>query len=186
MNHTLVQQCQKFNREAQRSFYDEVYSKLMSLCLRYSKNKEQAADMFNECFLKICQSFTEIKKGADTEKWLHRKMVEYAVKYLRGRRQEYFITSTVRLSGEDVMPEFDLFHQQLEPDENSLTSDEYLLALQQLPPSFRAAYNMSVIDGLSDDEISKNLEVSTETCKYNLIKAKEIFYKNLTHIQNPC
>jgi RNA polymerase sigma factor (sigma-70 family) len=186
MDQVLVQQCQRFNREAQRAFYDYAYGKTMALCLRYSKNQEQANEMFAQGFLKLCLAIGELKKSQDIDAWMHRKMVDHAVGFLRERRQEYFITSTVRLNGEDVMPEFDLFHQQLEPDESTLTTEEYLKALQALPPSFRAAYNMQVIDGFSEEEVSKSLELSTETCKYNLSKAKEIFYKNLTHIQNPC
>jgi RNA polymerase sigma-70 factor (ECF subfamily) len=186
MDQSVVQQCQRFNRDAQRSFYEYAYAKSMALCLRYSKNQDQANEMFSQGFLKLCLSIGELKKSQDVDVWIHKKMVEHAVVFLRERRQEYFITSTIRLNGEDVMPEFDLFHQQLEPDESSLTTDEYLSALQALPPSFRAAYNMHVIDGFTDEEISKSLELSPESCKYNLAKAKEIFYKNLTHIQNPC
>ncbi len=186
MDQSIVQQCQRFNREAQRELYDYAFAKTMTLCLRYSKSQEQANEMFSQGFIKLCLSIGELKKAQDVDIWIQRKMVEHAVSFLRARRQEYFITSTIRLNGEDVMPEFDLFHQQLEPDESTLTTSEYLKALQTLPPSFRAVYNMHVIDGFTEEEISKSLELSQDSCKYNLAKAKEIFYKNLTHIQNPC
>jgi RNA polymerase sigma factor (sigma-70 family) len=183
LDFTLLQAFQKNDRSAQRSLFEHYYQKLMGIALRYAKNEQQAKDMLIKGFSKICAEAPELKKDQDFETWITKKMVEYAVNYLRERRQEYFITSTIRIS-EEPKNEFDLFHQQLEPDENTLKAQDYIKALQMLPPSFRAVYNMSVIEGYSDEEVSKNLEISVDTCRYNLSKAKSAYYKNLQQVQS--
>lgn len=181
---TLIQSCQRNERGGQRQLFEQNYGRLMAICLRYAKNKEQAKDMLSKGFTELCNAIGEFKKEDDFEMWMKKKMVESAVNYLRDRRQEYYVTTTVRIAGNERPAEFDLFHQQLEPDQRSLTAPQYIEALQLLPPSFRAVYNLCVVENYSTDEVSRLLEISRETCNYNLQKAKMAFYKNLQHIQS--
>ena len=195
---TLILSLQRNERSAQRQVFELFHGRLMNLCIRYAKNKEQAADMCSRGFAQICLDISEYRKeqparqsedgekkaGGDFDEWMIKKMVAFAVKYLRERRQEYFITSTVRIASEEQKNDFDLFNQQMEPDQSTLTAENYIKALQLLPPSFRAVYNMSVIEKFSDAEVAQNLEISEDTCRYNLSKAKAAYYKNLQLIQS--
>lgn len=180
---SLIQSCQRNDRNAQRQLFELHYNRLMNLFVRYAKSDEQAKDMLCKGFSLICQDIPEFRKEQNFEEWMMKKMVHFAVSYLRERRQEYFITSTVRIA-EEQKSDNDLFSQVQDPDEASLTPEQYVRALQMLPPSFRAVYNMSVIEGYTDDEVSKNLEISVDTCRYNLSKAKSAYYKNLQQIQS--
>lgn len=179
----IIQGCQRHERNAQRQLFEEFNNLLMGIAMRYSKNKVQAKEIFALGFTAICEEIIEIKKDHDLEAWLRKKMIQHAVKYLRSRRQEYFITSTVHLLEEDKKAEFDLFHQHMDPDPNSITPVQYLEALQLLPPSFRAIFNLTVIDQFSSEDVSQMLEISPETCRYNLSKAKETLFKNIQHLQ---
>jgi RNA polymerase sigma factor (sigma-70 family) len=183
-DYTLIQNCQKNERGAQRQLFELNYGRMMALCMRYARNKEQAKDMLSKGFIKLCADITEYRKEQEFDSWMLRKMSEYAVRYLRDRRQEYYVTTTVRISGEEAPAEFDLFHQQLEPDQNVLTTEQYVQALQLLPPSFRAVYNLCVIEAYTVEDTAKLLEISADTCRYNLGKAKTAFYKNLQHLQS--
>jgi RNA polymerase sigma factor (sigma-70 family) len=184
MDITLIQNCQKNDRGAQRQLFEMNYGRLMGLCMRYAKNKEQAKDMLSKGFTRLCSEMGQYKKDEPFDCWMMKRMAESAIRYLRELRQEYYVTTTVRISGEESPAEFDLFHQQLEPDQRTLTATHYIQALQMLPPSFRAVYNLSVIDSYNVEEIARLLEISTDTCRYNLAKAKTAFYKNLQHIQS--
>ena len=184
---TLIQGLQRNERTAQRQVFELFHSSFLNLCFRYAKNSEQAKDMLSRGFAQICLEVGEFDartKNANFDEWILKKMVAFAVKYLRERRQEYFITSTVRMTQEEQKGEIDLFHQQNEPDQDYLKPADYIKALQMLPPSFRAVYNMSVVEGFSDAEVAQNLEINEDTCRYNLSKAKAAYYKNLQQIQN--
>ena len=181
---TIIIRLQKNNRGAQRQLFELFNTQLMNLCIRYAKNLDQAKDMCSSGFAKTCLDVSEYKKEQDFSEWFTKKMVCFAVKYLRQYRQEYFITSTVRISSDEQKNEFDLFHQQFELDQSMLTAENYIEALQTVPPSFRAVYNMSVIEKFSDAEVAQNLEISEDTCRYNLAKAKAAYYKNLQFIQS--
>ena len=179
----LIQGCQRFDRAAQRKLFEEFYSTMMGIASRYAKNKAQAKEMLPLCFSGICAEIIEIKKDHNLDNWVRRKMIQKCVGYLRARRQEYFITSTVHLIEEEKKVGYDLFHQNLDPDPANITPTQYLEAIQLLPPSFRAVYNLFVIDQFTMDEISELLEISGETCRYNLTKAKEVLFKNIQHLQ---
>ena len=180
----LIQGCQRFDRTAQRQMFEEFYNLLFGIALRYSKNKEQAQEMFAKGFSTICSDIIEIKKDHNLESWLRKKMIGNCVLFLRSKRQEYFITSTVHLVGEEKRNEFDLFHQQVDPNPSNISAAQYLEAIQLLPPSFRAVYNLLVVDQYNLENVVDLLEISGETCKYNLNKAKETLFKNIQHLQN--
>ncbi|MFN6040038.1 MAG: RNA polymerase sigma factor [Bacteroidota bacterium] len=179
----IIQGCQRLDRNSQRQMFEQFYSLLMGVSLRYSKNSAQAKELLSKGFAELCGSINEIKKDHDLEAWLKRKMICFSVNFLRSKRQEYFITSTVHLVDQEKKASFDLFHQQYDPDYNSLSPSQYLEAIQLLPPSFRSVYNLMVVDQFTVQEVSELLEISEETCKYNLGKAKEVLFKNIQHLQ---
>lgn len=49
---------------------------------------------------------------------------------------------------------------------------EILNAVQQLSPSYRAVFNLYVIEGYSHKEISQLLDVNESTSRSNLVKAR--------------
>ena len=49
----LITACIRKERWAQKLLYEEYYSKLMGVCLRYSNNEHDALDILHEGFIKI-------------------------------------------------------------------------------------------------------------------------------------
>lgn len=169
--------CQRNDRKAQRYLYETYYGKMMGLCLRYAKNASQAADMMNKGFLKVYTSISSFKNQAPFESWIKDLFVSHAVQYLKSMRHEYYVATTTRAEEKRVDP--DLFHQAEDEDPNSISNDGYVKALQQLPPSFRSVYNMNVIDGYSLKQVAEALEISEETSKLNLEKARYNLFRNI-------
>ena len=162
--------CQRNDRKAQRELYSNYYGKLMGLSLRYSKNDTEAADMLNKGFVKIYNQIGTYKNQTLFSDWIKNVFVSHAVHYLKNNRQEYYITTTTKADNGKNNP--DLFHQAEEGDPNEISNEGYVKALQQLPPSFRSIFNMYVLDGYSHLQISETLEISEETSKLNLEKAR--------------
>ena len=53
MTKQLLQDCKTGNRKAQYQLFRACFALLMSVCLRYKKNKEDATAVLNQGFLKI-------------------------------------------------------------------------------------------------------------------------------------
>jgi RNA polymerase sigma-70 factor (ECF subfamily) len=57
-----------------------------------------------------------------------------------------------------------------------------LQAVRLLSPGYRQVFNLFVLEGMSHEEISRQLGISVGTSKSNLAKAREKMKKILTHL----
>ena len=57
--------------------------------------------------------------------------------------------------------------------EQKLYYDELVKLVQQLPPSYRAVFNLYAVDGLTHEEIARKLHISVGGSKSNLFKARK-------------
>jgi RNA polymerase sigma-70 factor (ECF subfamily) len=51
--------------------------------------------------------------------------------------------------------------------------------LDQLPPAYRAVFNLAVVDGFSHEEIAEALQISIGASKSNLSRARQFLKKML-------
>ena len=95
-------------------------------------------------------------------------------------------TAIDELRRNQLMPEIgdlpDYVWEQVDSSEKAdkrILYKELVAQVRKLPPSYRAVFNMYVIDGFSHQEISEQLGISVGTCKSNLSKAREHLKKIL-------
>ena len=180
MNETdIIKGCLKNDRVSQKALYETFYSKMLGVCLRYSKSSDEAKDVLHEGFLKV---FTNIKKFHGTgsfEGWIRRIIVNTAIDHLRKNKQNYLIVSTV-YANEKASHIAD----EINEDELALhiNQEEILKAVQELTPAYRTVFNLFVIEEYTHKEIAELLDISEGTSKSNLSKAKFNLKKNLMHL----
>ncbi|MEO6289741.1 MAG: RNA polymerase sigma factor, partial [Ginsengibacter sp.] len=108
--------------------------------------------------------------------WLGKIMVYTAIDYNRKYHKQEMMT---RYSGKVVeMP------SKYESAIDKMSYEEIIHAVQNLPPSYRTVFNLSVIEGFTHEEIAKKLGIATGTSKSNLSKAKRHLQKYLSHQQS--
>ena len=56
----LVRACQRNDRKAQTAFYNMYKGKLMGVCRRYARSKEEAEDIYQEAFVKIFNNINNL------------------------------------------------------------------------------------------------------------------------------
>src|SRR5678815_5454210 len=79
----LVEACIAKERWAQKQLYEEHYSLLMAVCLRYSSNHDDAMDILHEGFIKILQNIGRYQPGTSLVAWMRRIVVNTAIDYYR-------------------------------------------------------------------------------------------------------
>lgn len=158
----FIQACVRKERWAQQKLYEEYFGLLMSVCLRYSNDKDQAMDILHEGFIKIFKNIKKYKPGTSLAAWMKRIMVNTSIDYYR---------KMVRRRTEDITEAFDLYSDN--PDAISqMSSEEILAGVQTLTPAYRLVFNMYVIEGYSHREIAEELEITESTSRSNLVKAR--------------
>lgn len=158
----LVQACIARERWAQKKLYEEYYGKMMSVCLRYANNEEDALDILHEGFIKVFRHIASYQPGTALQAWIRRIMVNTAIDFYR---------KTIRRRTEDIETAYDLSND--EADAISQCSEkDILLAITQLTPAYRTVFNLYVIEGYSHKEIADQLGITESTSRSNLVKAR--------------
>ncbi len=149
-------------RWAQQQLYEQHYSKLMGICLRYAGSREEALDLLHEAFLKIFQNIHRYQPNTSLEAWMRTVVINTCIDHHR---------RCVRRRTEDLC-EAHAFSAD-EPDALSrLTEAEILEAIQRLSPVYRAVFNLYVVEGYSHREIADALQITESTSRSNLMKAR--------------
>jgi RNA polymerase sigma-70 factor (ECF subfamily) len=65
---------------------------------------------------------------------------------------------------------------------SSLSEEEILVKVQELPPAYRTVFNLYVIEGYSHKEIGDMLNITESTSRSNLVKARQKLIESLTGI----
>lgn len=172
----LITGCVKQDRASQKRLYEQFYGKMLGVCMRYARDRDEAKDMVHEGFIKVFSAIRSYAGKGSFEGWIRRIVVNTAVDHLRKNKQEYMIVSTVRAmeSGNqaDEIEEEDLLSQ--------ISKEDILAAVQLLSPAYRTVFNLYVIEEYTHKEIADMLNISEGTSKSNLSKARYQLQKTLT------
>lgn len=182
----LIRGCLKHEPAAQRELYLQYFSDSMRICVRYSKNAQEAKDILLDGFKNILNGFrnyTELnaKRRSDTlpvslGDWIKKEIIASAVQHMHDNKKQHFVSSTVSTRDSEKQSA-----QGISDDQIIKAADKQIIikALQQLTPSYRAIYNLHEIEGYSHPEISKLLDVSEYISKDSFAKAKFNLRRNI-------
>ncbi|HZV68892.1 MAG TPA: RNA polymerase sigma factor [Saprospiraceae bacterium] len=158
----FIDACIAKERWAQKQLYEDHYTLLMGVCLRYASNQDDALDILHEGFIKILNNIYKYQPGTSLIAWMRRIMVNTAIDYYRMQ---------TRRRTEDLETAYNV--QTNEPDALSkLTVQEIIKCIQRLSPAYRSVFNLYVVEGFSHREIADILEITESTSRSNLVKAR--------------
>lgn len=171
-----VEACAANNRESQRKLYSSFYGYAMAICDRYAKKQEDALEILNDGFLKIFKEIHNYKPAyADVissfKGWMRKIMIYTAIDHFRKNQKHQMVTQL-----DNVVYHIPTIH---EDAIEKLSYEEIIRAIQELSPGYRIVFNLFIIEGLSHEEISRQLGISSGTSKSNLSKARRQLQKIL-------
>ena len=158
----LIYECGKNNTKAQEHVYRLLAPKLFSVCLKYSRNYEEAQDNLQESFLIIFEKINQYKNSGSFEGWAKRIVINYVL-------QQYRKQTVFEIVSEKIPAE-----EELEIDDDAISLEFLTKIIQELPDRYRLVFNLYVLDDYSHKEIAEMLEISVGTSKSNLARAKSI------------
>ena len=171
----LIKGCVRRERSAQKQLYDTFSSKMYALCCRYGKDSMEAEDVMVTAFTKILDRIDQFKGDGSFEGWIRRVVVNEALTYLRRNRSMYVETE---LEAADRDPDYQHLSDHLE-------AEDLLNMIQELPAGYRMVFNLYAIDGFSHKEIADQLNISENTSKSQLSRARVFLQKLLADRDAP-
>ncbi|HRH70538.1 MAG: sigma-70 family RNA polymerase sigma factor [Flavobacteriales bacterium] len=177
----LIDGCLKEERKAQQRVYELFYGKMMAVCLRYTKNADQAKDILQDGFIKVFRSVDKFNRAGSFEGWIRRIMVNTAIDHFRRTKNSYLLLGEER-SIEDFgdQDEEDILADEGGEDILDLKPADIINAMQKLTPAYRTVFNLYVFEELTHKQIADTLGINIGTSKSNLAKAKHNLKKLLT------
>jgi len=160
----LIGGCLKNDRKAQEQLYKKFYHAMMALCVRYTKDKNEALEILNDGFLKVFKNIGQydvVKASLYT--WMRRIIINTAIDFLR-RKQVYHDMDVLLNTQEEPGIENEAVQK--------MSGGELLKIIRQLPAATGTVFNLYVIDGFSHREIAAMLQISEGTSRWHLSEAR--------------
>jgi RNA polymerase sigma factor (sigma-70 family) len=170
-NNNIIIGCKNGDRKSQEALYKNYYRAMMTICLRYTKNENDAVEVLNNGFLKI---FRNIKKFNSAQAalytWIRAIIINCCLDFIRNNQK--FSTHDELSAAEDV-------HIASEAVAN-ISAAELITLVRKLPPATQAVFNLYVVEGYNHKEIGKLLNISDGTSKWHLSEAKKTLQKMIS------
>ncbi|MBV6646944.1 MAG: sigma-70 family RNA polymerase sigma factor [Cyclobacteriaceae bacterium] len=174
--HSLLLECKEGKSGGQEMLYKHFYGFAMNICYRYVRNEEEAVEILNDSFLKVFKHIDRFDMSRPFEPWLKTILVNNSINYLKKhRRFQHTENDGLDQLNAENMDQDAIGH---------LSYLELLNMVQQLSPAYRAVFNMYVIDGYKHEEIADKLQISVNTSKTNLLRARENLKKMIVKSSN--
>ena len=159
----LIIGCKQENRLAQKYLYQRYFGKMLGICMRYTKNREEATEVLNTAFYKVLTSLDQYKPTGSFPGWIARIVFNTSIDHIR---KQATYKKVIDLNAERELP------VQNEALDN-LATEELFAVIQQLPPSSQSVFCLYVIDGYKHREIAEQLNISEGTSKWHLATARK-------------
>ena len=173
----LIKGCLEGDRKAQQAVYKLLYGKMKVVCMRYTRDTDQALDVLQEGFIKVFQNMERYSGAGSFEGWVRRIMVNLSIDRFRKQKNDFLLLngSTSIEDYEDVVED----ESDVESVDYDFTPEQILEAMQQLSPAYKTVFNLYVFENYTHQDIAEALSISIGTSKSNFAKAKRNMKKIL-------
>ncbi|MFN0031953.1 MAG: RNA polymerase sigma factor [Flavobacteriales bacterium] len=174
----LIDGCLKGDRKSQQALHKMFYGKMKALCMRYTRDNDQAMDVTQEGFVKVFTNLEKYTGVGSFEGWMRRIMVNLSIDRFRRLKHDF-----VLLGENQHLEDWEEEDEEEEEDEMDAIYDirpeQIVDAMQQLSPAYRTVFNLYVYENYTHQDIAEALGISVGTSKSNYSKARRNMKKLL-------
>ena len=172
----IIDGCRKGDQECQKMLYDTYGPMIKGVCLRYTGDIQVAEDLFHDIFIFILTHFEGYDNITSLGGWLRTIAVNKVIDHLR-REKLYRATPMSSLEQE--------IGDATEPCYDGIPMEVLMRMIHELPPKYRTAFNLYVVDEVKQDEIARlmgetptNVRSLISRAKSKLRQRIEKYWKN--------
>ncbi|HEY8884453.1 MAG TPA: sigma-70 family RNA polymerase sigma factor [Chloroflexota bacterium] len=165
----LVQRAQAGDRGAMSQVIAEQQSYVYSIALGLMRRPEDAADLTQEAFLRLCQVIGSYRGETKFTTWLYRLVTNLGLDLLRRRGRSKEATFA---DGEIDLPDSDPLIDPAQLADRHEATALIRAALDALPTSYRMALTLYYFRELKYEEIAAVLDLPLNTVKAHLRRGK--------------
>ncbi|HTB52257.1 MAG TPA: RNA polymerase sigma factor [Ferruginibacter sp.] len=160
----IIAGCKKNDRKAQERLYRSFYDSMMNLCIRYTKDEDDAKLVLNTGFLKVFKNIEKYdSKKAVLYTWIRTIVINSCIDHIKSKQ------STIVAN---ELHEADAVHVDAEAD-TKVDANEILHLIKKLPAATQVVFNLYIVEGYGHKEIAILLQISEGTSKWHLSEARK-------------
>ena len=179
---TLVERVRSGDARAFEELVSRYENKVYRLAIKLTRNEALAEEVLQEVFLKIYEKIDSFRGESALSSWIYRIAANacFSKLNLEKRHQHADLDDTMPQAEVALHERSD--HGQEAPDQ-PLLSDEALRvisrAIERLPEDFRVVITLRDVEGMSNEDVAKVLDLSVPAVKSRLHRARLLLRKRL-------
>ncbi len=155
--------CLQNNAASQDALYCRFSPRMLGVCYRFAKNREDAEDMLQEGFIKIFSQIHQYRGEGALEGWIRRIIVHTCINALKKNKKfsesvDIIYASSIGIR-EEAIPSI-------------MQAKEVVECIRLLPLGYRTVLNLYAIEGYSHKEIGNMLDIEESTSRSQYTRAK--------------
>lgn len=159
----MIQGCILNNATAQQLLYDKYSPKMLAVCYRYARNKDDAEDILQDGFIKVFNNIKQFRNDGSLEGWIRKTVVHTCINVIKKNKK----------FNESV----DIEHaQSLKANVDDIPAvmqaKQIIDCIRLLPLGYRTVLNLYAIEGFAHKEIGLMLDIEESTSRSQYTRAK--------------
>jgi RNA polymerase sigma factor (sigma-70 family) len=161
----MLQGCLDNLSIAQEALYNRFSPRMLGVCYRYARNREDAEDMLQEGFMKVYSQIRQYKGAGALEGWIRKIVVHTCINILKKNKKfsdsvDLIHASSIQISDNNIP--------------SMLQAKQVVECIRLLPIGYRTVLNLYAIEGFSHKEISGILEIEESTSRSQYTRARAL------------
>jgi len=157
------------------TIYNEHSDMVFNLCYQLLNNQEDAEEVYQDVFLKVNEALDDFRKEAHIKTWIYRITSNACIDRIRKNKRRFKLFQqvsyqTVQQRSHDLNPEESL--------ESREQQEEIHHILDLLPAKQKIALVLKSVEGLTQQEIAKSMNMNEKAVESLLSRAR----KKLKHL----
>lgn len=156
-------------RQVYSNIYERYSQRLLGICLGYVHDIDVAKDILHDAFIIIFSQIGTLREPEKIEQWMCAIARNLSLKHIEKKK---------RFSGTDVS-ELKELHQEdaAVTGIEAIPFEDLIKAIDELPTQYGKVFRLSVLEGLSHQEIGEMLGIAPHSSSSNLARAKQLLRK---------
>jgi RNA polymerase sigma-70 factor (ECF subfamily) len=169
LNQSLINACKQGEQKAYYALYKVCFADLMTVCMRYYRNKEEAGPILNKAFLQITKNLDKYNEEKPFIPWIKRIMIHTIINEYHATKRAKSVFVATDFSASPIDFDGYSFNEVFE----QIDVAHIRSLIHQLPDLQKQVFNLYAVDGYTHKEIAELLTVPVGTSKWLLSEARK-------------
>ena len=166
----LVDACLRGDRRAQEAFYRRYAPAALTVCRRYTSERDEAMELMNGGMMKTFDKLDQFRWEGSLEGWVKRVVFHFTIDHFRRNRRK----PTLEIANWDQPTEDTVTHR--------LYAEDLCRLIDLLPETSKEVFWLFAVEGYSHAEIAGKLNFSEGNSRWHLNKARQLLRDQLNSV----